>query len=403
MRRCVFGLLIMCCLFTAVECKAEPAFGVFQSGDRYAIIGDSITEQTMYSRMAEVYLRLAAPDKFDLHIMQYGWGGETSTGFLVRMDDDLSVFNPTVVSICFGMNDGGYVPYRDEIGARYRESMKGIIQHCKAMGVREIVVMSPGIVDQIYVKPDLTWEKYNENLHALRDVAESVAKEEQVKFADVFTAMHTALEAGKQHYGSAFHMTYDGIHPKENGHMIMAWQLLKALGMKGDLGAVELGEGNVAKVDTRHWPICFWGDPATPDCPENILPLIPFQSELNRFVLRGAVDGPATVRWGQWEYAAKAGELRQGINLADVFPRNPFTESFQKFNDLVRQKQQTDIALIKNVFHGCRQIKDLAPDDKKLGEAVKCINNSIKDVQQKSEQKVIDAITPVVSEVSVTM
>ncbi len=376
-------------------------FGVFKPGDRYAIIGDSITEQTMYSRMAEAYLRLAAPDAFDLHIMQYGWSGETATGFLARMDADLGVFKPTVASICFGMNDGAYEPYRDELGACYRKSMKRVIQHCRAMGVREIVVMSPGIVDQLFVRSNITWEQYNENLHVMRDIAESVAKEEQVAFADVYTAMRTALEAGKQHYGPGFHLTFDGIHPKENGHLLMAWLLLKALGMKGDVGASELGEGNTVKVDTRHWPVCFSGDPAVPDYPENMLPLIPFQSELNRFILRGAVDGPAMVRWGEWEYAAKAGELRRGINLADAFPRNPFTESFQKFSQIVCEKQLMDLGLIKGVLHGCRQMEAFLPDNQKLHEAVKCVYDSINEAHLKSEQRVLDAMSTIQSEVSV--
>ncbi len=401
MKCCVFGLLSMCFLFTAMECEAAPTFGVFRSGDRYAIVGDSITEQTIYSRMTETYLRLATPDEFKLHIMQYGWSGQSAASFLERMDEDLGVFGPTVVSICFGMNDGAYELYRDEIGARYRESLTGVVQHCKALGVREIVVMSPGIVDQLFWRMNITWEQYNENLHALRDIAESVAKEEQVRFADVYTAMHTALEAGKQHYGPAFHLTFDGIHPKENGHLIMAWQLLKALGMSGDMGSVELDDGKAATIDTSHWPMCFYGDPSLPDHPENILPLIPFQEELNRFMLHGVMDGPATVRWGEWEYAAKAGELQRGLNLAAVFPRNPFTESYKKLDDLIREKQMAEISFIRYVWHGCRQLDTLSPNDKKMHKSIKYITSSLARVQKEREEEILKAVQSVKSEIHV--
>ena len=49
------------------------------------MIGDSITEQKQYSVFIENYLLMCRPAA-DLRATQFGWGGETSWGFLARME-----------------------------------------------------------------------------------------------------------------------------------------------------------------------------------------------------------------------------------------------------------------------------------------------------------------------------
>src|SRR5208337_2130210 len=95
-----------------------PAGLLIKPGDRLAIIGDSITEQKMYSRILETYLTVCEPD---LHIStrQFGWGGETAEGFLRRMTNDCLRFPPTIATLCYGMNDHGYRAYTEANGQWY--------------------------------------------------------------------------------------------------------------------------------------------------------------------------------------------------------------------------------------------------------------------------------------------
>jgi len=65
---------------------------------RVAIIGDSITEQKLYSKFIEAYL-LACTGRSDIKCFQFGWGGETAQGFSQRLENDLSVFHPTVATL----------------------------------------------------------------------------------------------------------------------------------------------------------------------------------------------------------------------------------------------------------------------------------------------------------------
>src|SRR3954451_14565365 len=73
--------------------------------DFVAVCGDSITEQKLYCRYIEEYLLMCQPQA-NLRAMQLGWNGETSWGFLTKMPNEALRFDPSVVTICFGMNDG---------------------------------------------------------------------------------------------------------------------------------------------------------------------------------------------------------------------------------------------------------------------------------------------------------
>src|SRR5882672_9228487 len=60
--------------------------------DFLAVCGDSITEQKLYSRFIEEYLLMCKPQP-NLRIMQLGWNGETSWGFLGKMPNEALRFD----------------------------------------------------------------------------------------------------------------------------------------------------------------------------------------------------------------------------------------------------------------------------------------------------------------------
>src|SRR2546430_9505583 len=105
-----------------------------QKGDFVAVCGDSITEQKLYSVYIEDYLLMCKPQA-DLRVMQFGWSGETSWGFLAKMPTQALRFDMNVVTTCYGMNDGGYSPMNEAKAKHYRDSMQGIIDAFKKKGV----------------------------------------------------------------------------------------------------------------------------------------------------------------------------------------------------------------------------------------------------------------------------
>src|SRR4051812_11473726 len=110
------SVLLVLVLAPALSLSAEP---VVKDGDLVAIVGDSITEQKLYSVFIEDYLLMCAPGGQGVRTMQFGWGGETSWGFDARMENDCLRFKSTVMTTCYGMNDGGYGPLKDETAQKY--------------------------------------------------------------------------------------------------------------------------------------------------------------------------------------------------------------------------------------------------------------------------------------------
>jgi len=226
MKRCtmaVMGLMLALLL-------AGPVFGAeakLKEGDYVAVVGDSITEQKLYSLYIEDYLLMCKPAA-DLQVTQFGWGGESAPGFAGRMANDCLVFKPSAATTCFGMNDGGYSPMDPGKAKRYRDGQKSIVAQLKKAGVRMIVVGSPGAVDTDTFRnnPEAA-TMYNKTLAEERDIAKALAEEEGVVFGNVFDPMVSAMAKAKAKYGPKYHVCGgDGFHPDRNGHLIMAYAFL---------------------------------------------------------------------------------------------------------------------------------------------------------------------------------
>src|SRR3954466_9242175 len=69
--------LFLAALAAATPLLARAQDKHLQPGDTVAVIGDSITEQKMYSVFIEDYLLMCQPAA-PARIMQFGWGGETA-------------------------------------------------------------------------------------------------------------------------------------------------------------------------------------------------------------------------------------------------------------------------------------------------------------------------------------
>jgi|YelNatPaOPRAMG01_1025707.scaffolds.fasta_scaffold02235_15 lysophospholipase L1-like esterase len=340
-----------------------PAGLLLQKGDRLAICGDSITEQKMYSRIMETYLTVCVPE-LKVTVRQYGWGGETAGGFLARMTNDCLRFKPTIATTCYGMNDHRYRAYEDSIGEAYRQNQTAIVRAFKAHGAR-VVLGSPGCVSK---RP----EALNLSLCRLRNICIEIAQQEQVGFADVFWPMFTAGEVAKQRWGSDYMIAgKDTIHPGWAGHLIMAYAFLKALGLDGDIGTftvdLERGSATVSpghelvsyrdgelRVRSYRYPFCATGEVSSDNSLRSGMALVPFNRELNRLLL--VVKNPSAARyrvsWGDQSKSFAADALRRGVNLAEEFEVNPFSEAFTAVDRAVAAKQEYETRQIKVLFHG---------------------------------------------------
>jgi len=340
-----------------------PAGLVLQRGDRLAICGDSITEQKMYSRIMETYLTVCVPE-LKVTVRQYGWSGETAPGFLARMTNDCLRFKPAIATTCYGMNDHGYGPYKPEIGERYCKASRAIVEAFKGHGCR-VILGSPGCVSHKDAALNL-------NLCTLRNLDIELAAAEKVGFADVFWPMLTAEFTAHERYATNYWIAGgDGIHPGWAGHLVMAYAFLKACGLDGDLGTITVdwpaGKAEAAgghkvlamkngavTIESRRYPFCATGATNLQESIRSGMTLVPFNRELNRLTLmvKNSPAAGCTVTWGPAYRSYTAAELARGVNLADDFEVNPFSEAFRKVDEAVAAKQSYETHQIKALFHG---------------------------------------------------
>lgn len=351
----------------------EPSVSLIR-GDRLAICGDSITEQKQYSVLIETYLTACLPE-LKITCRQFGWSGEKADGFLSRIDNDVLRFNPTVATTCYGMNDFRYVPFDEEIAARYRANQKSIAEKFKQAGAR-LVIGSPGIIDSVphWVKTATGQKKdLNLALSKFRNIALEVAEAENVGFADVYRPMLLADLRAKKAFGEDFKIAgKDGVHPGGAGHLIMAYAFLKALGVDGDLGTIvwddskksataEGGhevlsdEGGTLRIRSNRLP--FSPGPGPADRDDSIragMTFVPFDAALNRLILKVTEHKAEhyAVTWGGEPKVFTAEQLHNGINLAAEFEDNPLVPAFQKIREAVQAKQAYETKQIKKLVHG---------------------------------------------------
>jgi lysophospholipase L1-like esterase len=339
---------------------------------RLAIIGDSITEQRLYSQFVEAYL-VACAGRPDLNVFQFGWSGETAGEFLSRLTNDLILFQPTVATTCYGMNDGEYGPYTDAIGLAYETNMRGVVTGLQNLGVQTIVIGTPGAVDSTYFRYGTTPDIYNQNLGELAAIDQRLAAELGQPFAELHALMSNTMVRAKATLGEGYDVCgTDGVHPGPNGHLIMAYAFLQALGCNGRIGDLTLdmaGPPTVsaghrvlssspgrAEIESTRYPFCFEGDTNSSAGTRSITPFLPFNPALNRLLLRVSNLGTerANVTWGGQTKEFSRAQLGTGVNLAAEFWPTPFAAQFRRVLDAVTAKQYFETILVKRFITALR-------------------------------------------------
>jgi lysophospholipase L1-like esterase len=409
-------LLALVLPFVALSARADY---LVQPNDVVGIAGDSITQQHLYSVMMEDYFLMCQPTAGQ-KIVNFGWGGEQAPGFLARLKSDVYPFKPTVMTTCYGMNDGHYGPLTDATTKQYVTNQTAIVEDLKKNGVRAIVLGSSKCVDSFYYRkgnpdPNQSSEVYNKTLGAMADMDKDIAKKEGIVYADVFGATMDVMKKAKAKFGDDYCFAGgDGVHPDQNGHLVMAYAFLKALGCDGAIGTITVDMGakqatgtpgqeivsdsdGLVTVKSARYPFCFSGAPddKSPGMTAAVATLFPFNDDLNRYMLvaKGITTAKAKVTWtnpannqtSTKEYTAD--QLAKGVNLAAEFTPNPFTQQFNAVNDAVRHQEEQETRIYQQFTQPMNDLKNsFAPGvdsawDQIVGAAMKQHDKLYQDAQ----------------------
>lgn len=396
-----FAILTTLALSPIALFAAEP---LLPQNARLAIVGDSITEQKQYSKFMETYI-VACAGRQDVRAFQFGWSGETAGGFAQRLENDLSAFNPTTTTLCYGMNDGSYRPFEATIGKRYEDAMRSIVTKLDAIGAMNVVVGTPGAVDtKFFARPNFGGEGsqlnaasgYNESLAKLGGIGKALATEFGKGFADVHQPMIDAMAKGKAALGEKYDVCgSDGVHPGANGQLVMAYAFLKGLGFDGKIAEISLdmkgaatasaghkvlsSAGGKVELESVRYPFCFEGDAKSSGGTRSITAFLPFNEELNRFTLKVAnLSGEkAKVSWGTETKEFTSAQLATGVNLAAEFATTPFDGAFKAYMGGVGKKQAFETAMIKDFVTKFRGFAGDVKAQPELGDALDAVKTQM--------------------------
>lgn len=326
MRRLAIGIVLVLC--AAGVRAADPPQVALGDDETVVFYGDSITQQNLYSAYLETFLASRFPSK-RIASFNLGWGGDTARGGTQRFDRDVAPVEPTLVFVNFGMNDGGYKAFQQNVYDSYLAAQKELADQIAKAGAREVLfTTSPIDPDQ---RPD--GDVYNGMLARMADGVIQMGDELAIPVIDLF---HPMLEVQRQakEREPAFTMIPDSVHPDPVGHLVMAYLALQRIDAPRVVGEITVDEGraeasggaSASAVKARYGgteldlDLQFLPFYVPPEA-RAALELVPFQNELNRFRLRADVGMAVADTWVVSVDGATAGtftpeELAAGVDLA---------------------------------------------------------------------------------------
>ena len=345
-------------------------------GDRFVFLGDSITEQRLYTTYIEAYALTRHPE-WQLSFRNVGWGGDTAWLRQRSHPDEKQLFaadaviqqamvdqavgrglardvlplKPTAVTVDFGMNDHSYQAFREDIFGAYVRSQTELTRVLKANGVRVALLTPQPIEDK---RPDPDQDVRNQSLRKFSDGLKDVAAKAGVTFGDQFDPYMAIMLHARAADPKAFIGGGDAVHPGPIGHTIMAWAILKALGApalvsRAEIDSARKAVGATEACQIQDLKVAADGvsftrlDAALPmpidPAAEPVLKLAPILDDLNRYELRITGLAPGNYELsidGEAVGKASAEQLGKGWNLAAQ--AGPITKQAQALLKLIFQK-----------------------------------------------------------------
>jgi lysophospholipase L1-like esterase len=213
----------------------EPASDGFFFHDRdtpIEFIGDSITEQRMYTTLIESFVLSRYP-QWQVTFRNVGWSGDTAWfqmrgGLENALSRDLLPQLPRAATIDFGMNDarGGL----NSLGL-YRSNLEALVTRLQQTGCR-VAVCSPS-PEERYEADQQGGSAYNQMLGIYAEAAKAIAAAHHAVYVDQLTPFIGVITRGRTSgiLGASGEprLMYDGVHPNWGGHLVMAASILSGL------------------------------------------------------------------------------------------------------------------------------------------------------------------------------
>ncbi len=197
-----------------------------KNGETVAFMGDSITQQGDTSPAGYVNLVMKGLEVAGVKAKKVpaGVSGNKSNNMLARLDRAVIARKPQWMTFSCGVNDVWHgdkgVPLEE-----YKENVTKIFDKCAASGVK-VIVLTATMIGEDPANPN------NRKLAAYNEWLRAEAKKRNLPMADLNADMQAMLaEIRKTDKSRGFKITRDGVHMAYRGNCMMAWGVLKAMGV----------------------------------------------------------------------------------------------------------------------------------------------------------------------------
>ncbi|MCY7384184.1 MAG: SGNH/GDSL hydrolase family protein [Microcoleus sp. CAN_BIN18] len=232
-------------VFTEPVSKASPPpeiQNVLAGKRKIVTVGDSITEAGKYPGgyvwLLQRYLNALYPDR-KIEIVNAGISGNKASDMQARFQKDAIDKKPDLVTINVGVNDVWHAFFDFQNSqfhpqgnlttgvplAEYKNKLTQMVLSAKAAGIR-VVLLSPTPIREILDGPENL--RLQEYVAAMREIA----LQNKCLFIDLNAPFREVIGTYQKHAGKTLNLlAADGVHPNQSGYRIMAFTILRGLGV----------------------------------------------------------------------------------------------------------------------------------------------------------------------------
>ena len=255
-KNAVQQLLILLLIIAWASCTGRSKTTLLdgEKTQRILFLGNSITFNGKFIKDMEVYYTIHYPER-QLEFINLGLPSETVSGLSEdghadgefprpdlheRLGRVLDQVDPDLVFANYGMNDGIYLPLRPDRFQKFKDGMVWLHEQVKDSGA-QIIHLTPPVYDETKggsIGYDDVLEYYSQWLLEQRDAADWTV-------VDIHGPTKAYLEKRRKE-DSEFALALDGVHLGEEGHWIMAREILCYLGEERVLDMADINEAVAA-------------------------------------------------------------------------------------------------------------------------------------------------------------
>lgn len=215
---------------------------IFLEVEKIVFLGDSITEagtrEGGYIWLLQRYLKELYPDR-QFEFVNAGISGNKSVQMRGRFQEDVLSKNPDLLFINVGVNDvwhafynfteqknypEGNLPGGNSL-EQYRADLTEMVELAREKNI-EVILLAP-----TPIRENLD-SRENQRLANYIAAMQAIAIENNCLFVNLHQPFHDIIEIYQKYAGTTQKiLTHDGVHPNRSGYRVIAYTILKDLGI----------------------------------------------------------------------------------------------------------------------------------------------------------------------------